>query len=92
MSIAADHLAELALQQSEERYRRIVETAQIRALVDAGFWASLLREEGYAPEISLALADVIMVLPTRRAASNKPVVSGVFGQWIVMKSARATAS
>jgi hypothetical protein len=27
----------------------------IEALVDAAFWASLLREEGYAPEISLAL-------------------------------------
>jgi hypothetical protein len=27
----------------------------IEALVDAGFWASLQREEGYAPEISLAL-------------------------------------
>jgi hypothetical protein len=26
----------------------------IAALVDAGFWASLVREEGYAPEISLA--------------------------------------
>lgn len=26
----------------------------IEALVDAGFWASLQREEGYAPEISLA--------------------------------------
>lgn len=27
----------------------------IEALIDAGFWASLQREEGYAPEISLAL-------------------------------------
>ncbi|HET7294405.1 MAG TPA: hypothetical protein VFM88_18420 [Vicinamibacteria bacterium] len=29
----------------------------IEALVDAGFWASLQREEGYAPEISLAFVS-----------------------------------
>lgn len=34
----------------------------IEALIDAGFWASLQREEGYAPEISLAF------LPPDRAA------------------------
>jgi hypothetical protein len=34
----------------------------IEALIDAGFWASLQREEGYAPEISLAF------LPPERAA------------------------
>jgi hypothetical protein len=33
----------------------------VEALIDAGFWASLQREEGYAPEISLAL------LPPERA-------------------------
>src|SRR6187399_651388 len=33
----------------------------IEALIDAGFWASLQREEGYAPEISLAY------LPPERA-------------------------
>lgn len=38
------------------------DAAAIEAMVDAGFWASLLREEGYAPEISLAL------LPPERAA------------------------
>ena len=30
------------------------DAAAIEALVDAGFWASLKREEGYVPEISLA--------------------------------------
>src|SRR6476661_10505646 len=29
--------------------------ADIEAIVDAGFWASLRREEGYVPKISLAL-------------------------------------
>lgn len=37
------------------------EAAAIEALVDAAFWASLQREEGYAPEISLAF------LPPERA-------------------------
>ncbi len=31
-----------------------VDSGAIEAMVDAGFWASLQREEGYAPEISLA--------------------------------------
>jgi hypothetical protein len=37
------------------------DAAAVEALIDAGFWASLLREEGYAPEISLAF------LPPERA-------------------------
>jgi hypothetical protein len=37
------------------------DAATIEALIDAGFWASLQREEGYAPEISLAY------LPPERA-------------------------
>ena len=31
----------------------------IEALIDAAFWASLQREEGYAPEISLALMHTV---------------------------------
>src|SRR5690349_16646174 len=30
------------------------DSAAIEAIVDAGFWASLRREEGYSPKISLA--------------------------------------
>ncbi len=37
------------------------DSGAIEAMVDAGFWASLQREEGYAPEISLAF------LPPERA-------------------------
>ncbi|HUG54009.1 MAG TPA: hypothetical protein VMR21_10415, partial [Vicinamibacteria bacterium] len=37
------------------------DAAAVEALVDAGFWASLQREEGYSPEISLAF------LPPERA-------------------------
>jgi len=38
------------------------DAGEIESLIDAAFWASLQREEGYAPEISLAL------LPPDRAA------------------------
>ena len=37
------------------------DVATVEALIDAAFWASLQREEGYAPEISLAF------LPPKRA-------------------------
>ncbi|HEU0108596.1 MAG TPA: hypothetical protein VFT38_20590 [Vicinamibacteria bacterium] len=37
------------------------DAATVEALIDAGFWASLQREEGYVPEISLAF------LPPERA-------------------------
>jgi len=33
---------------------RLPDAAAVEAIVDAAFWASLLREEGYVPEISLA--------------------------------------
>src|SRR5690349_18270980 len=39
-------------------------TAAIEAIIDAAFWASLRREEGYVPKISLAL-----VSPDRAAPS-----------------------
>jgi len=53
----------------------------IAALVDAAFWASLQREEGYTPEISLAFLshvrakDPLLTLkapPTYAAISNQP--------------------
>jgi len=45
------------------------DAAAIEALVDAAFWASLQREEGYVPEISLALlAPERAVRPLRLAA------------------------
>src|SRR5258707_13710519 len=37
------------------------DAATVEALIDAGFWASLQREEGYVPELSLAF------LPPERA-------------------------
>jgi hypothetical protein len=49
--------------------------ADIEAVIDAAFWASLRREEGYAPKISLAL------LPPDRA--EQPLI---FGQSLPLSS------
>jgi hypothetical protein len=46
------------------------DAATVEALIDAGFWASLQREEGYVPEISLAyLPPERAVRPLMLAAS-----------------------
>jgi len=43
--------------ESETGELAIPETAAIEAIIDAAFWASLRREEGYVPRISLALVS-----------------------------------
>lgn len=55
------HFARKAADPERTQGPPLPDVAAIEALVDAGFWASLLREEGYAPEISLAF------LPPERA-------------------------
>lgn len=55
------HFAQKAAEPERPKGPPLPDVAAIEALVDAGFWASLLREEGYAPEISLAF------LPPERA-------------------------
>ena len=50
----------------------------IEAIVDAAFWASLRREEGYVPKISLALmppAEAVHPLMLRAAAAARPRTS-----------------
>jgi sensor domain DACNV-containing protein len=58
-----DHFARQVRDPRDGRKRAVglPDPRTIAALVDAGFWASLQREEGYSPEISLAL------LPPARA-------------------------
>lgn len=46
---------EAALRRSESAIAPQPEAGDIEAIIDAAFWASLRREEGYAPRISLAL-------------------------------------
>ncbi|MGH9941989.1 MAG: putative sensor domain DACNV-containing protein [Pyrinomonadaceae bacterium] len=50
----ARHLAEARLQGWQELAPQ-PDAAAIEAIIDAAFWASLRREEGYSPKISLAL-------------------------------------
>src|SRR5512147_1488102 len=45
----------------------------IEALIDAAFWASLQREEGYPPEISLALVPPTQVLRPLMLATPLPL-------------------
>jgi len=49
----ASHLAE-ARQLSRQELAPAPDAAAVEAIIDAAFWASLRREEGYAPKISLA--------------------------------------
>ena len=49
----ARHLAE-ARQRSRQQLAPAPDAAAIEAIIDAAFWASLRREEGYSPKISLA--------------------------------------
>ena len=54
---------------------RLARRGAIEALIDAAFWASLQREEGYAPEISLAFLPperAVRPLLLRRAAAARP--------------------
>src|SRR5438093_9942801 len=46
-----------ALGRGQDRLAELPETQTIVALIDAAFWASLRREEGYSPRISLALVS-----------------------------------
>ena len=55
------HFAGHAVSQAPPAGLPLPDAGAIEALIDAGFWASLQREEGYAPEISLAF------LPPERA-------------------------
>lgn len=49
----ARHRAD-ALRRGQEQLAPLPDAETIEAIVDAAFWASLRREEGYAPKISLA--------------------------------------
>src|SRR3954465_5979218 len=51
------------------------ELADIEAIVDAGFWASLRREEGYVPKISLALVPPELVVQPILFGSPLPLAS-----------------
>jgi len=47
----------------------------IEAIIDAAFWASLRREEGYVPKISLALVTPVQAAPSLIFERSLPLVS-----------------
>ena len=53
---------EAARHKPQQQFAPAPDAATIEAIIEAGFWASLRREEGYSPKISLAF------LPPERAA------------------------
>ena len=78
--IRAHFLRHLAVAPLPGRESAVVpELASIEAIIEAAFWASLRREEGYMPRISLALLPpdllerpLILERPLRLAASRSP--------------------
>ena len=52
----ARHLASLSLQ-ADRNAAAVPDTAAIEAIIEAAFWTSLRREEGYMPRISLAFVE-----------------------------------
>ncbi len=54
-ALFAQHLARLAAMGAAQDVPSAPAAGDIEAIVDAAFWASLRREEGYVPKISLAL-------------------------------------
>ena len=60
-ALFAHHLARLAATHPEQGVLSVPAARDIEAIVDAAFWASLRREEGYVPKISLALVPASAV-------------------------------
>ncbi len=77
-SVFEKHLEKAQLS-GEADLADIPELNQIEAIIDAAFWASLRREEGHSPRISLAFLS-----PEQ---AGKPIV---FGQRIALTSAMLT--
>src|ERR1700694_5260415 len=55
-SYFAGHRAE-AIRRGQEHLAPLPDAETIEAIIDAAFWASLRREEGYEPRISLAFVS-----------------------------------
>jgi hypothetical protein len=71
----AAHFASLVESEGEAKAPPPPGAREIETLVDAAFWASLEREEGYPPEISLAFLPMERARSPLRFASPLPMVS-----------------
>jgi hypothetical protein len=65
--------AEAARAAGKEGLAPLPDAATIEAVIDAAFWASLRREEGYPPKISLAFLPPEQAAPSLRFARTLPL-------------------
>jgi len=71
-----EHYVEEARRRGEQSLPAIPDEAVIIQMIDAAFWASLRREEGYEPKISLAFATPDETVHPLRFASEVPLEPG----------------
>jgi hypothetical protein len=70
------HLARhLAAARLEERSGMLPETDTVASMIDAAFWASLRREEGYSPKISLAYVSPDQVVAPMQFERPLPMLA-----------------
>ncbi|HEX8117300.1 MAG TPA: hypothetical protein VF521_08510, partial [Pyrinomonadaceae bacterium] len=68
-------LAEAALAAAKRNLAPAPDAATVEAVIDAAFWASLRREEGYPPKISLAYLPPEQAEPPLRFARPLPLTA-----------------
>jgi len=68
-------LAEAALAAAKRNLAPVPDAATVEAVIDAAFWASLRREEGYAPKISLAYLPPEQADPSLKFARPLPLTA-----------------
>ena len=83
----ARHLSTLAPQERGSS-APAPDTAAIEAITEAAFWASLRREEGYVPRISLAFVAPEMVTSPLKFERRLPLERGRPRRWRRPSSAR----
>src|SRR5262252_7043010 len=63
-----------------DREKGVPDIPSIEALIDAGFWTSLRREEGYVPIVSLALVEPEQTPNPLRFAAPLPLAPAVLAR------------
>jgi hypothetical protein len=71
----ARHIAAARSAESEQALPAPPDIEAIEAIIDAAFWASLRREEGYVPKISLALVAPAQAAPSLMFERSLPLAA-----------------
>ena len=75
-AVFARHIEAARLKGKADSLACVPETAAIERIIDAAFWASLRREEGHSPKISLALVPPERAAPPLLFAEKLPLEAG----------------